>query len=164
MHIFKDNAGRSWTIAINVYAVKHVKALIGVDLYGLIDKEFQSLDRLLSDPVTLVDVIYCLCKDDADRLGISDQEFGRGIGGDSLERATDAFLEELTDFFPDPRMRAGLKKVIEKGRAVRTIVLDRAMEQLDEIDVESEARKLIDSSGRSPESSESTPARLRSVS
>jgi len=162
MHIFKDNAGRSWTLAINVYAVKKTKALVGIDLYGLIDKEFQALDKLLSDPVSLVDVIYCLCKDDADKLGVSDEDFGRGMGGDSLEWATTAFLDELTAFFPDPRVRAGLKKVIEKGRAVRTIVLDRAMEQLDTIDLDAEARRLIDSSGKSRVSSESIPDLSRS--
>lgn len=164
MKAFKDNAGRTWLVSINVAAVKRCRALCDVDLYGLVDDKFEGLSRLLGDPVSLVDVLYCLCKDEADKLGITDEDFGRGMGGDSLAVASDAFLEELTDFFPDPRVRAGLRKVLAAGRTVRDRLLDHLDLKLDGIDPDAEARRLIASSGNSPASSASTPAPSRSAS
>ena len=70
MQSFKDNAGRVWVVQIHVSAVKRVRAIVGLDLYSLVDDRFQGLAKLLSDPVSLVDVLYVLCKDEADRAGM----------------------------------------------------------------------------------------------
>lgn len=161
---FKDNAGRTWTLAVNVHAIKVIKGLIGLDLYALVDGGFEGLGKLIGDPVRLVDVLFVLCKDEADRLGVSDEDFGRGMGGDSLARATDAFLAEYTDFFPDPRVRAGLAKVIEKARALEGMMWTRAEAGLDRIDLEAVAAKLSGSSGSLRVASGSTRARSRSAS
>lgn len=159
MRVFKDNAGRAWAIAVHVAAVKKVRGLLGLDLYSLVDDRFQGLGKLLSDPVTLVDVLYVLCKDEADKLGVTDEDFGRAMAGDAIEHASAAFLEEFTDFFPDPRVRAGIRKVLEAGKATRAAILTLAESRIDEIDPEAVARALIDSSGTSPGSSASTPTR-----
>lgn len=168
MKSFVDNSGRRWLIQIHVAAVKRLRGLLDVDLYGLIDEEFAGLGKLMSDPVKLVDVIYCLCKDEADKLGVTDEDFGRAMGGDCLTHAADAFLGELTDFFPDARVRTGLHKILSMSRKVRDTLLTQAMEQMDQemdrIDVESLVEKLKSSSGNSPESSESIPIHSRSAS
>lgn len=158
MHTFIDNQGRTWAINIHVAAAKEVRARVGVDLYKLVDDGFAGLGELLGDPVQLVDVIYVLCRGQAETQGITDEDFGRAMAGDAIERATDAFLAEFTDFFPNPRVRASLAKLIAKGNQMRDRLLDHAATELDRIDVESEARKLIASSGTSPASSASTPA------
>lgn len=157
MHIFKDNAGRTWTLVIHVAAVKRVRALLGLDLYSLVDDRFQGLAKLLADPVSLVDVLYVLARDEAEKLGISDEDFGAALAGDAIEAASTAFLEELVDFFPDPRVRAGLRKVIETSRKVRESLMDRLQVDLDAIDPAAVARTLIASYGNSPASSGSTP-------
>jgi hypothetical protein len=162
MKTFKDNAGRTWIVAINVAAIKRVRGLAGVDLFGLVDDGFKGLAKLLGDPIELVDVLYVLCKDEADKIGVSDEDFGRAMAGDAIGSASDAFLEELTDFFPDPRVRAGLRKLIETSRKVRDRMLDRMDERIATIDPDAEARKLIDSSTSSPASSESTLGLSRS--
>lgn len=175
MKTFMDNAGRSWVIQINVFAVKRLRGLLKVDLYSLIDGQFEGLGKLMSDPIQLVDVVYVLCKDEADKLGVSDEDFGRSMAGDAIESAANAFLEEFTDFFPDPRVRAGIRKVIEKSRAVTEVIGRHAMETIDRMSLEmlaapaiakidAEARKLNGSSGKSLERSESTLTPLRSVS
>jgi len=61
MHSFPDNAGRTWTVAINVAAVKRVRGLVNIDLYKLVDDGFRPLGELVADPVQLADVLYCLC-------------------------------------------------------------------------------------------------------
>lgn len=158
MKSFTDTAGRAWTIVINVAAVKRVRALLGINLYALVDDRFAGLSRLLGDPVDLVDVLYVLCKDEATALGVSDEDFGRAMAGDAIERAADAFLAELTDFFPTPRVRQALGRLIEAGGTMRDRLLDRAMAELEAIDLDAELDRLIASSGGSPAPSASTPA------
>ena len=153
MRTFVDGNGRSWTIVINVSAIKRLRGLIQVDLYGLVTDGFAGLGKLLADPVSLVDVIYCLCKDEADARDISDEDFGRAMFGDTIKSASDAFLEELTDFFPDPRVRAGLRQTIATGAKVRDHLMDQVEAELAKIDPASEARKLMGLSGDAPESS-----------
>ncbi len=156
MHSFVDNAKRTWEVSINVTAVKRIRGLLGVDLYALVDDGFKSLAKLVSDPVTLADVLYCLCKDQAEKQSITDEEFGRALAGDAITLAADAFVEELIDFFPDARARASLRKAIEAGKAVRDKVLNHAEKILDSINPETEAQKWISSSGTWPESSGAT--------
>ncbi len=156
MHTFKDSADRLWTVAINVSAIKRVRGLINIDLYGLVDDRFEGLAKLLADPISLIDVIYCLCRDEAEKRGITDEAFGAAFHGDVIEHASRAFLEEFTDFFPDPRVRAGLAKVMQKSRTVADRLLERAQMEIDQIDPDREARKLIASFGSSQERSEST--------
>ena len=151
MHSFRDNAGRVWTVTINVAAVKRVRGLVGIDLYTLIDDGFKPLGALVGDPVRLADVLYCLCKDEADAKQVSDEDFGRALAGD-------AFVEELVDFFPDARTRASLTKVLAAGRKVRDKLLIHAETVIETFDVEKAASKLIASFGSSPASSASTPA------
>jgi hypothetical protein len=157
MHSYVDNSQRTWEIVINVAAVKRIRGLLGIDLYSLVDDGFKSLSKLVSDPVTLSDVLYCLCKDQADKQSITDENFGRALSGDAITQAADAFVEELIDFFPDARARASFRKAIEAGKAVRDKVISHAETILDSINPETEAQKWINSSGTLPASSASIP-------
>jgi hypothetical protein len=157
MKTFTDNAGRIWTVAINVAAVKRVRGLLGVDLYKLMDDGFKPMAALVSDPVQLADVLYCLCKEETDARQVSDEDFGRALAGDAITLAADAFVEELIDFFPDARARAGLKKVLATGRQVRDRLMDHLEKLVAGIDPNREASDWIASFGSSRASSASTP-------
>ena len=164
MRVFRDTAGRSWNLALNVYAIKRVRDLLKVDLLDLGDDDKPEkglLFRMIADPVLLVDLIYVICKEQADKDGISDEQFGQAMAGDAIDAATKAFLEELADFTPSPRDRARAKKVIEATWKL----IDRAQDLLDakaarEIPaaVEAALSALGNSSTNSPASSEPTPA------
>lgn len=157
MHTFCDNAGRVWSVEVNYSSIKACRGLLGVDLLGLLDDDFAGLAKLTADAIGLIDVLYVLCRDEAAKLGVTDEDFGRALRGDALEHAADAFLADLADFFPNPRVRAGLTAVIAKGRSVRDLMLDHAETLLAAVDPASEARRLIASSGGSPAPSASTP-------
>jgi hypothetical protein len=157
MKTFQDTAGRTWTLAINVDAIKRVRDLLGIALNKIGENNFKPLDDILSDPVTLVDVVFCLCKPDADAKGVSDSDFGKAMSGDAIFAAADAFVEELADFFPSARARRALKALIAKGRDIRDRMLDEAEAQIAKIDPVTEATNLIASFGPSPGSSASTP-------
>ena len=160
MKTFKDNAGRTWTVGVDVAAIKRVRSLLDVDLMGAVEGKL--LERLVSDPVLLCDVIYCVCKPEADSRGVSDEDFGRAMAGDAIEHATTALLEELVDFFPQARRRL-LRKALAKLKTLEARVLEVAEMKLDgpELEAEMEAalRELGGSSGSSPGSSGSTPGR-----
>lgn len=135
MKTFKDNAGRIWTLSIDVAAIKRVRSLIDVDLMSVVDGKL--LERLISDPVLLCDVVYCTCKPEADAKGISDEDFGRAMGGDAVDNATTALLEELVDFFPQARRRL-LGKALTKLRALEARALEVAEAKLDGPEFEAE--------------------------
>lgn len=159
MKLFIDNKGREWILEIHIAAVKRARDILGVNIYKLVDDGLKGLGDLLSDPIQLVDLIFVLCKDQADRQGVTDYDFGSGLYGDAIESARNAFLEELTDFFPDPRVRNGILNVIRAATTVRDRVVNHWAQNLDQIDLEAAVQDLISRSrsGDSRDLSGSTP-------
>ncbi len=160
MKTFNDNAGRTWTIAINVDAIKRVRSLLDVDLLEIVEGKL--IEKLIRDPVLLCDVVYAVCKREADARGVSDEDFGRSMAGDAIEHATKALLEDLVGFSPSPRDRANLKRVLE----TTWTVMDRARDLVEQRLESGELEKVVEqalatagsSSGAAPASSGSTPA------
>ena len=154
MRSFRDAEGREWHLTVDVNAAKRVRSLAGVDLLditgGLFDK--------LSDPITLCDVLYSICKPEADKRGVTDEEFGRGLLGDPIDSATEALLEELVDFFPS-RRREFLRKLLERSRETQGRAFQILTTRLDDPRLNETIEKMLgDSSGSPPESLVSTPA------
>jgi hypothetical protein len=121
MHTFIDNAGRTWTLAVNVGAIKRVRALCGIDLANIIsietgkDPDISVLKQLSQDPVLLVNTVYAICKNEADSKNTSDEDFGQAMAGDAIENATTALLDEVVDFFPQAK-RAIFQKILSASR------------------------------------------------
>ncbi len=160
MKTFNDNAGRTWTISINVDAIKRVRGLLDVDLLGILDG--QLIEKLYRDPVLLCDVVYAVCKPEADAREISDEEFGRAMAGDAIEHATKALLEELVNFCPSPRDRANLQRILATTWNVMDKARDVIEAKLATVDTEALVAQALatsgSSSGAAPASSASSPA------
>lgn len=155
MKTFLDNAGRTWTVTVNVDAIRRVRGLIQVDLLEVIEGKL--LERLLADPILLCDVIYCLCKPEADAQGVADSDFGRAMAGDAIDGATTALLEELVGFFPQEKRRV-LSKAMAKLRNLQTAALQVVEARLDSPELEARLRQQLGSlSGSAPGSSASVP-------
>lgn len=124
MRTFQDKIGRSWTISINVSVMKRVRALCGIDLFNIVEIDDKQnpkadlLERLSSDPILLVDVIFAVCKEEADERNVTDEDFGRSMSGDSIDAATDALLDEIVDFFPTAK-RQVLQNLLTATRRFR---------------------------------------------
>jgi len=161
MRTFTDNAGRTWTVAINVDAIKRVRGMLDVNLLEIVEGTL--IERLIRDPVLLCDVVYAVCKPEADEKGISDEEFGRAMAGDAIEHATKALLEELVGFSPSPRDRANLQRVLETTWRVMDKARDLIEARIEsgELDrvVERALASASASSGGAPGSSVSSPDR-----
>jgi hypothetical protein len=155
MHIFKDKEGREWTLDVNVTSIKRVRAALEVNLLDVVDGKL--IEELDGNPILLVDVLYVLCKPDAEKRNITDEQFGQAMAGDAIDRATSAFLAELSDFFPNGK-RQLLQKAVAKIETLRTMALARATERMDSGELESLMAKLLNgTSTNSPENSASTP-------
>lgn len=152
MKTFKDSQGREWQVTVNVTTIKRVRDLVKVDLLEVLEGKL--LERLASDPILLVDVLYVVCKPQADKDNVTDESFGAALAGKSIEDATTAFLEELVDFFPEPR-KGLLQKALQKMTSFYKMATTMAGEKFDSKELEQELQQQIATalSTKSPASS-----------
>lgn len=162
MRMFKDNQGREWTVEITVATIKRVRGLAGVDLMEVLEGTNGLIEKLVRDPVLLCDVLYAVCKPQADERQVSDEAFGASMAGDAIEHATAALLEELVDFCPSPRDRANLGRVLKATREVMDKARDVVERRIDElIDGGALERAILEAAGGG--SSGSAPASSGSI-
>ena len=158
MKPFTDASGRTWELTVVVSAVKRVRDLLGVDLMDVASGDL--LERLADDPVLLVDVLYVLCKPQADAKSITDEDFGRAMVGGVLDEAASALMKELLDFFPSAQRARALGKMARKLEAQQAAVAEAAA-ALAAIPPSAVAASVAKedggSSGNSPASAEPTP-------
>lgn len=171
MRTFKDNGGREWTVEVNVAALKRVRGLVGVDLMQVVEGTGGLIERLIRDPVLLCDVVFAVCRTEAETRGVPDEEFGRAMAGDAIEHATAALLEELVSFCPSPRDRRNLGRVLTATRGVMDKARDLVERKIDRLIEGGELDRIAESatssdvppptpgtpSGAAPASSASTP-------
>ena len=156
MKTFVDTQGRTWTVTINVDAVRRVRSLLNIKLLEVVEGPL--LERLVTDPVLLCDILFALCQPEAQSKSVSDEDFGRALGGDVLDGATTALLEELVDFFPSAK-RSMFRKALEKLKKLEGMAIETATKRLESDELE---RKMLaalagtpgDSSGNAPASSD----------
>jgi hypothetical protein len=162
MKSFTDNQGRAWTLVVNVATIKRVRALCAVDLNAIIEveegkPETRLLERLSTDPVLLVDVLYAICQPECERRQVTDEDFGAAMTGDVIEAATSALLDEIIDFFPDAKRQA-LQKILAATRRFAAMTRQRLLETLADQDFEdklvSELERLTGLSSSAPASVE----------
>lgn len=157
MKTFTDCEGRAWVIEAHCASLKRVRDLTGADP---LDPE-TLLARLLFDPIFAADVLYAMCKPEADQRGITDEQFGRALAGDVLAKARDALIAELTDFFPEPSRRELLAAKARKDRRLQAAVIEALLRRTDETTDEDDLRRILSiagvSSTSSPEPSASIP-------
>jgi len=159
MRQFTDNAGRTWTLAITVDAIRRVQGLAKVNLANLMDGEPPLLTRLQTDLVLLADVLWAIVEPQARQVGVDDAAFGQALGGDAIAGANDALWEELADFFRLLR-RTNVTAAIQKQAALVRAGIAATQARVEAIDPEATIAKALAPgmpSSSSPESPGSTP-------
>lgn len=167
MSTFQDNLNRKWRVEVTVRTVKRVRDLVGVDLYEAADGDL--VDRIAADPCLLCDVICAVVRPQVEEAGLTDEDFAEGLGGDALDKATEALLAGLAEFYPEQmrhRLRAAMAKRDRALKEINRIVIGKLEDQTiereivqrinDEIDRRLSAVVSSDWSGALPVSSEST--------
>ena len=159
MRTFKDNAGRTWSVTLNVLQMKRIRAHLGIDLVNVITLDaggkvkVDLVDRIANDPCLLVDILWVCVEDEAKAAGVTDEEFGRSLAGESIEEATRAFLDELVDFFPGAK-RLFLKKAVALSRKFGGEMTEALGKALEDPELERRVEESMRSSASSPASSE----------
>ena len=163
MRQFTDTKGRVWDVELNVRQMKRVRDVLGIDLVNVIQAgkdgavATDTLDRVANDPILLVDILWVLCEGQAKAAGVTDDDFGSSLAGDSIADATRAFLDELVDFFPGAR-RLFLKKAVDLARKYETENLGLLEKALASPEFEERLKTSLQPPAASRESAESTPA------
>jgi hypothetical protein len=144
--VFKDRDGREWKLSVSVYTVKLLKTLLNVDLMAVaVDQNSWLYQPMKDNGCALVDAVYVLVKDQADAAGVSDMDFAKAMGGDSLASAADALLLEAVDFFHDPRTRGLISKAREKMQTLTAQAYNLANQKLESPEVQNNFQKILGS-------------------
>lgn len=156
MPSFRDNQDRTWQVEVNCSTVKRVRSLLNVDLLEVVGGD---LLQKLQDPILLCDVLFVLCKPEAELLGIDSEAFGRGLCGDSIANASRALLEAISDFSPSRKDRQNLKAVLTAMEELKDRISELVARRIESGVLKKQAEALaldaMRSSGSAPESSDS---------
>lgn len=108
---FKDRLGHVWPVRFDAAAINRIKAYLYVDVAAMTEAERVSWlgSVLMTDLAGLVDALYAVIAPEADRRGISDEDFGRALCGESIEHAGAALAEALALATTDREIRRGLR-------------------------------------------------------
>ena len=142
--IFKDRHDKAWELSVNVATIKSCRDLLKVDLMDI-----EAFGKIAYDDVALVDVLYLMCREQADKQGVSDEEFGRSMHGESIGAGWDALIEDLSDFFRSPQKRETMRKALEKVRAIEARAQQMAAERLDDPKLTERIETVMDEAFRS---------------
>jgi len=169
MRTFRDTEGRDWQVTVNVRTVKEVRSALGVDLADAVtvakDGTVRAdlVERIAGDPCLLADILWVICREDAKGRGVSDVGFGRALAGDVIERATEALLDELVDFFPGAK-RLFLRKAVEVARRYAGESAKALETALASPEFDARLKDALNSATSSPASSGPTPVPSPSAS
>lgn len=136
---FKDSKGERWQVTITGGTVKRCLDLLQVDIGEPLQGDPPLLTRFDLDIAFKVDLIYVVCKPQADERSLSDVEFAERLEGDALFHASEAFTGAWELFFQQlhrphsqaavEKQRAHIKRVFEAGaELVRSEALDAKLD------------------------------------
>ena len=151
MRSFKDGAGRAWNVEITVLSIKQVAARTGFQIARLLDDNMAGFAALVSDPVKFVDVLFVLVGEQATKVPVTEEQFFRGLSGDALEAAYDAFRGAFEDFSPS-HLRQILRAVSEKAKVAQQKATDAVLKRIADLGADPISSTSVTATPASPES------------
>jgi hypothetical protein len=115
---YTDANGRTFQVAIDVAAMRRVKAATGKLIATLVTGE-SLLSEIEQDPTLLNDILYAICQPAAERAGVTAEQWAASFTGDALESGRNALVEAVIDFFPRQKaaiLRATWVKLIAEQK------------------------------------------------
>ena len=139
MEVFKDAENREWSIRITISTVKDIRSLCDIDI---MEQSGEAIKSLGEDPCLLADVLYVSCKKEADEKGITDIQFGEGLRGDAIDSATEAFLNELVNFFPRARGQL-MKKTLARAKILQKEAFEKIEGEIENLSLDELTKSLV---------------------
>ena len=143
MKKFTDTAGGEWPVVITVDTIKRVRGEINVDLLEIVGGKL--IAEICADPVLLCDIAYAICKPEADKRGLDSSGFGSLLSGDVIEAAGNALMQELIDFFPQPK-RQLLEKAFRKMQEIEIRGMELAETKLADPEMDKHLETMLEQS------------------
>lgn len=140
MQTFTDTAGRVWSLAISTHTVKRVRTLLSVDLMEFVEGTL--MGKLMGDIVLFVDVLYAICKPEADARGVTDEQFGQAMSGEVIEVAEEALAEALFTF-SHPSRREAARTAWGKAKQLRARASDLAVVRLNDPEMDRRLEEIL---------------------
>lgn len=165
-------------VALTVAAADRVRGMVTLDVADDVEQPDGSVQRQTrSTPFDLIDagnisrtlevlrsqygkigeVLYAICRGQADEKKVSREQFLDGLRGDALDAGTKALEQELVDFFPQ-RLRRMVGLLVAKMDEMANELLTQAEAGLEAATVESLLGQSGTPSTKPLESSVSIPA------
>lgn len=135
---FKDSQDRTWEVNLDGPKIKAVRSELGVDLLSA-----TIFEQLESDTVLLVDVIYLLCKSQADGQTVSATQFGESLVGDPIDEATESLINAIVAFSP-ARKRSLLRNLAQKNREQMEAAEEAVMDKMQDPNLMKRFREALD--------------------
>ena len=117
-------------MSITVATIKRVRERTGVNLGTILSDHMQPLSDLIQDPESLVNVMHAICCEDESKDVF---ELADGLCGDAFEKAIDAFMEALIDFFPN-RQSNLLSHAMKSNDRASNALTEAIIKKMDEIE------------------------------
>lgn len=141
MRSFKDNCGREWGLSLTVRSGKRVRDDAGVDLFNMFDREEKGFG-FITDVIKLVDVLWIMVREQAEKTGITDIQFGESMVGDSITTAQQALIDCVIDFMPEAKKKIYLE-LVAKVQKMEALSVQRATKATAALDPEQMLEKIL---------------------
>lgn len=129
MRTFNDNTGQAWSIEITVNDGRRVRQALGVDLFDVGPEG--PLARCRTDVILLVDLLSVILTPEINRRELTAEQFAAVLVGDALDRATEALLWGVIDFFPQEK-RTVLQRAMEKTTSLMSLTISHSLHLMEE--------------------------------
>lgn len=130
MRTFKDAAGRDWTLALNFGMALKLKAE-GIDLLPTKPSQDDFFMQLQTDVFTAFDLLQRLCEEQQKAAGVTPEAFAAAFDADATMRATEALIEEVTDFIQTIRKTDLYRRITTKATEIQTRAKEKAAKLLE---------------------------------
>lgn len=151
MKTFKTTDGTEWQVVVNVATIKRCMDDTGLRLTDLFASEAK-IGEFFADDVRFCEVLFSVIRPQADAAGKTLDDFLAGIDGTVIEKAVEALLAEVADFFQEPR-KGLIKKTLARYQAAHSKLVTEgvlaAEKRIEETDFETLLRQTLTSSASS---------------
>jgi hypothetical protein len=134
---FKTIDGQEWVIDVTYLTVKRVRDLCAVNLLDICNLDKGALSGWVADDLKVIEVICAVVRPQLAAADMSDEDFFAACDGGVLKEAVERLVDQVSDFFHEPR-KGLVKKVVAKLReterkmeAQAERVIDAALSQFD---------------------------------
>jgi len=157
---FKTLDGKEWVIHVTYLTVKRVRDLCGVNVLDICNLDKESLSGWVADDLKVLEVVCAVVRPQLSAVDMADDEFFAACDGQVLKDAVERLVDEVSDFFQEPR-KGLVKKIIKKLRETERKMEAQAEKAIDaalsQCDFEAALKTHGSSGSTSPESSASSP-------